>query len=88
MPSASSPTTATMSSCGRPLRGTVCARDPAYAWPVTQAVRSMSWVARSMTTPTSAIRCGNGPCRRVDHLEDLAQLAGLEARRRLCSAGL
>ena len=32
---------------------------------VTQAVRSMSCVARSLTTPTSAMRAGNGPCRRV-----------------------
>ena len=31
----------------------------------THAVRSMSWVARSLTTPTSAMRAGNGPCRRV-----------------------
>ncbi len=38
--------------------------DVKACW-VTQAVRSMSWVARSLTTPTSAIRAGNGPCRRV-----------------------
>ena len=29
--------------------------------PPTQVVRSKSWVARSLTTPTSLIRFGNGP---------------------------
>ena len=65
VPLASWQTAATMSSCGRPLRETVRADTAAYGCPVTQLVRSMSCVARSMTTPTSAIRCGNGPWRRV-----------------------
>ena len=66
MPSASWPTAATMSSCGRPLlRDGAGATPRCTSWPVTQLVRSMSWVARSITTPTSAIRCGNGPWRRV-----------------------
>ena len=53
------------SSCSRPLLCAVCAETTAYGDWMTQPVRSMSWVARSLTTPTSAIRLGNGPWRRV-----------------------
>ena len=65
MPLASRPTAATRSSCSRPLRNAVCADTLTNGLCATHEVRSMSWVARSLTTPTSAIRAGNGPCRRV-----------------------
>ena len=77
-----------MSSCGRPLRETVRAETEVYSWPVTQAVRSMSWVARSITTPTSAIRCGNGPWRRVTTWKTSPSSPASSRVRRLCSAGL
>ena len=48
----------------------------------------MSWVARSITTPTSAIRCGNGPCRRVTTWKTSPSSPFSSRLRRLCSAGL
>ena len=38
----------------------------------------MSWVARSFTTPTSAIRPGRAPPA-GDHLVDIPEIAGLDA---------
>ena len=65
VPSASLPVTAIRSSYCRPDLCALCADTVTNGDWVTQAVRSMSWVARSSTTPTSAIRDGNGPWRRV-----------------------
>ena len=59
------PVIAIMSSCSRPLLNVVCAQTVSYALCATHAVRSTSWDARSFATPTSAIRDGNGPWRRV-----------------------
>ena len=65
VPLASRPVAATRSSCGRPDRSATCAETVRYSDCASHAVRSMSCVARSLTTPTSAMRAGNGPWRRV-----------------------
>ena len=55
----------TMSSYSRPALNMVRAATSSYLRWVTHAVRSMSWLARSLMTPTSAMRAGKGPWRRV-----------------------
>ena len=59
------PVTRTRSSCSRPMRWAVCAARVRTGAPPSQRTRSRSWVARSLTTPTSRTRSGNGPTRSV-----------------------
>lgn len=79
VPSDSWPTAETMSSCGRPDLETVCAAIEVYAWPVTQPVRSMSWVARSPDHADVGDPVREGALAAGDDLVDVAQLAGLQA---------
>ncbi len=65
IPFARTPVAATKSSCGRDDLCAVRAEIETYFDAATQAVKSISCVAKSLITPTSAIRAGNGPCRRV-----------------------
>src|SRR5690625_6838798 len=74
VPSARHPATETMSSSSRPDRRVDVAATCAYGDWDTQAVRSRSWVARSLTTPTSAIRAGKPPWRRVRSEEHTSEL--------------
>ena len=53
-----------------------------------QLTRSMSWVARSLTTPTSWIRDGNGPLRMVEAVNSRPIWPRGSRRRSSCSAGL
>ena len=70
---------------GRLVRGARRHRACTAAGSPTRSGRCRGW-PRSLTTPTSAIRAGNGPCRRVIDLVDLAELAGLQPRRAAAAA--
>ena len=61
IPFASNPVAATRSSCGLPDLCAVRADIDVNFEPATQAVKSISCVAKSLITPTSAMRAGNGP---------------------------
>ncbi len=64
-PFSSRPVTSTRSSCSRPMRCWVWAATRSIGAPPSQRTRSRSCVARSLTTPTSRTRSGNGPTRSV-----------------------
>src|SRR5947209_2849466 len=65
-PDSSAPLTSTRSSWRRPVRYWVWAASIAMRESESQLTRSMSWVARSLTTPTSCTRDGKGPLRTVE----------------------
>ena len=64
-PLASRPVTSTRSSCSRSITWAVWAASEATGERPSQRTRSRSCVPRSLTTPTSLMRSGNGPTRSV-----------------------
>ena len=84
----SRPVTSTRSSCSRPIRCWVCAASRSIGAPPSQRTRSRSWVARSLTTPTSRTRPGNGPTRSVAMRNTSPSWPSWTRRRSSSSAGL
>src|SRR3954469_3639346 len=82
------PVTRTRSSWSRPMRCWVWAATRSTGAPPSQRTRSRSWVARSLTTPTSRTRSGNGPTRSVATRKTSPSWPPWTRRRSSTSAGL
>ena len=82
------PVTSTRSSCSRPERCCVSADRRSTGAPPSQRTRSRSWVARSLTTPTSRIAVAGTADALGGDEEDVAELAVHRAAAQLEQRGV